>query len=80
MRYIITHQNRELISGIKIPQILYFYRFPQCSILLLNSEAVKTKQVVSIMADIDLNNADVRDMLNEIMFFCFMLEQPRQQS
>ena len=35
----------------------------------LGSEAVKTKQVVSIMADIDLNNADVRDMLNEIICF-----------
>ena len=44
------------------------------NIVRLHSEAVKTKKVVSIMADIDLNNADVREMLNEIMFFCFMLE------
>ena len=32
---------------------------------------MKTRQVVSIMADIDLNNADVSDMLNEILYVFF---------
>ena len=59
-----------LISGIQIPQILYFPRFPQCSILFVYTQqrAVKTKQVISIMADIYLNNADVSDILNEIIY------------
>ena len=33
------------------------------------------KQVVSVMVDIDLKNADARDMLKNILDFCFMLEQ-----
>ena len=33
---------------------------------------MKTDQVVSIMTDIDINNADVRDMLNELSFNFFV--------
>ena len=44
----------------------------QCSIFVCLHSAVKGKQVVSIMADTDLNNANVRDILNEIICFCFV--------